>query len=78
MNLSKHICDVFLHVCDYVHWEGRARAVQWVPNAIYLDTRQLTINPSMQSDQNGHWSHLSDLPSQGAPLGCTTICDIVT
>ena len=31
--------------------------------------------PSMQSDRNGHWSHLSDLPSKGAPLECTTICD---
>ena len=27
-----------------------------------------TINPSMQSDQNGHWSHLSDLASQDTPL----------
>ena len=33
---------------------------------------------SMQSDQNGHWSHLSDLPSKGTQLGCTTVCDIVT
>ena len=47
-------------------------------NAIYLDTKQFTIMPSMQSNQNGHWSHLSDLHSQGAPLGCSTICDIVT
>ena len=47
-------------------------------NTIYLDTGQLTIMPSMQSDQNGHWSHLSDLPSKGAPPGHTIVCDIVT
>ena len=29
----------------------------------------------MQLDQNGHWSHLSDLPSKGALIECTTICD---
>ena len=34
--------------------------------------------PGMQFDQNGHWSHLSDLPSKGAPSGHTTICDNVT
>ena len=47
-------------------------------NAIYLDTKQLTIMPSMQLDQNGHSSHLSDLPSQDTLLGHSTICDIVT
>ena len=29
----------------------------------------------MQSDQIGHPSHLSDLPSKGAPVEHTTICD---
>ena len=33
------------------------------------------IMSSMQVDQTGHWSHWSDLPSQSAPPGCTTICD---
>ena len=47
-------------------------------HAIHLDTKQLTIMPSMQLDQNGHWSHLSDLASQDALLGCSTIFDIVT
>ena len=47
-------------------------------NTIYLDTKQLTIMPSMQLDQIGNLSHLSKLPSQGALLGCSTICDIVT
>ena len=31
--------------------------------------------PSMQLDRIGYWSHLSDLPSQGAPVGCATVCD---
>ena len=35
-------------------------------NAIYLDTKPLTIMPSMQSDQNGHWL---PIPTQS---GCTT------
>ena len=39
---------------------------------------QGTINSSKVPDQNGHWSHLSDLPSQGALPGCTTLCDTVT
>ena len=34
-----------------------------------------TIMPNTQVDQTGHWSHLSDLPSQRALLGHTTICD---
>ena len=29
----------------------------------------------MQSDQIGHRSHLSDLPSKGAPIECSTVCD---
>ena len=40
-----------------------------------MDSKQLTIMPSTQSDQSGHWSHLSDLPSQCAPTEHTTICD---
>ena len=36
---------------------------------------QAAIMPSTQVDRTGHWSHLSDLPSQSALLGCTTICD---
>ena len=45
-------------------------------NISHLDSKRLTIMPSMQSDQIGHWSHLSDLSSQGTPVGCTTVCDI--
>ena len=38
---------------------------------------QLAINHNAKHAvrPNGHWSHLSDLPSKGTPLECTTICD---
>ena len=41
----------------------------------HLDNKRLTIMPSMQTDRNGHWSDLTDLPSQSALLGCATVCD---
>ena len=44
-------------------------------NVSHLNSKRSTIMLSMQSDQNGHWSHLSGLPSQGALIGSTTICD---
>ena len=31
--------------------------------------------PSMQLDQIGHLSHLSDPPSKGVPVECFTVCD---
>ena len=44
-------------------------------NVSHMDSKQSTIMSSTQSDQSGHWSHLSDLPSQGTPIEHTTICD---
>ena len=36
---------------------------------------QATIMLSSQVDRTVHWSHMSDLPSQSALRGHTTICD---
>ena len=40
----------------------------------HMDSKRLTTVPSTQSDRIGHWSHLSDLPSQCTPTEHTTIC----
>ena len=41
----------------------------------HLYGEQAAIMLSMQVDRTGHWSHLSDLPSESTPQGCTTVCD---
>ena len=62
--------------------KGRAINISRIRTAVKLMQSSWTLvsnhNAEYAVRPNGHWSCMSDLPSKGAPSGCTTICDIVT